>query len=232
MNTFLEKEFGISVINIKRLNGYDNVNYHISTREEDFIYKTYTYSGLLYDLLKAENETLLFLTDGFESKIPKPIPFKDGLYLKTIDNENDKKICRLLSYLEGEFLGEVEHSNTLFESLGAFLAKLDLKLKTFKNHTIQARQWEWDIQYLDLNRKYINDIPNAKDRNTVLYFFKQFEEIVRPFFPELRKQIIYNDANEWNLLVKNGRISGIIDFGDLAHSFLINELAVAITYAC
>ncbi len=27
-----------------------------------------------------------------------------------------------------------------------------------------------DIQYLDLNKKHINDIPNAKDRNTVVYF--------------------------------------------------------------
>ena len=95
-----------------------------------------------------------------------------------------------------------------------------------------ARQWEWDIQYLDLNKKYINDIPDAKDRNTVKYFFQQFEEIVRPVLPGLRKQIIHNDANEWNVLSKNGEVSGFIDFGDLAHSLLINELAIAITYTC
>ena len=34
------------------------------------------------------------------------------------------------------------------------------------------------------------------------------------------------------MLVQNNEVSGIIDFGDLAYSYLINELAVAITYAC
>ena len=33
-------------------------------------------------------------------------------------------------------------------------------------------------------------------------------------------------------MVKNENISGIIDFGDLANSQLINELAIAIAYAC
>jgi len=50
--------------------------------------------------------------------------------------------------------------------------------------------------------------------------------------PYLRKQIIHNDANEWNVLVQGSEISGIIDFGDLAHTYLINELAIAICYAC
>ena len=232
MNTFLEKEFGIKILNNKVLDGYDNKNYHITNEENDFIYKTYTYSESLKDTVEAENEVLLYLQEEFDSYIPKPIPFKDNSYVKIVDSDNDKVISRMLSFLKGEFLGKAKHTPSLFESLGTFLAKLDLKLKDLKNYTIQARRWEWDIQYFDLNKKYINDIPNPKDRNVVAYFFNQFEEIVRPIVPELRKQIIHNDANEWNLLVKNGKISGIIDFGDVAHSFLINELAIAITYGC
>ena len=34
------------------------------------------------------------------------------------------------------------------------------------------------------------------------------------------------------MLVDREKISGIIDFGDMAQTFLINELAIAITYAC
>lgn len=232
MHDFIEKEFGITVAESKKLNGYDNANYHIATEKENFIFKTYTHSNALKDIVKAENEVLLYLVDEFKSKIPKPIPFKDQSYLKVFTNENDTKICRMLSFLEGTFFGNVEHTESLFTSLGAFLAKLDIKLKNFTNYTIQARQYEWDIQHVDLNRKYIPDISDPKDRSIVNYFFNQFEEIVRPLFPSLRKQIIHNDANEWNILVQNGKISGIIDFGDLAHTFLINELAIAITYAC
>ncbi|MFX0558543.1 aminotransferase class III-fold pyridoxal phosphate-dependent enzyme [Maribacter sp. CXY002] len=232
MDSFLEKEFGISITKRKKLDGYDNANYLISTEKDTYIYKTYPNSGSTYDVVKAETETLLFLAEEYGTKIPKPIPFKDHSYVKLIGTGDEKKVCRMLSFLEGEFMGAVKHSTSLFESLGTFLAKLDVQLKGLKNYTIQARQWEWDLQYVDLNKKYSNAIPNAKDRNIVTYFFNQFEEVVRPYFPELRKQIIHNDANEWNILAQNGKISGIIDFGDLAHSFLINELAIAITYAC
>jgi len=232
-DTFFKKEFGITILNSKTLDGYDNLNHLITTKDASYVYKTYKHSDLVFDLVQAENDTLLFLQKDLAGKTPKPIPFTDSAYIKTISSSNEKpEICRMLSFLNGDFFGAIPHTKELFESFGTFLATLDLKLQNFKNYTLQARQWEWDIQYLDINKKYINDIPDAKDRNSVLYFFQHYEEIVRPYYPELRKQVIHNDANEWNVLVKNGEISGIIDFGDLAHSFLINELAVAITYAC
>ena len=232
MQKTLEKEFGIKILEIKRLDGYDNKNYYITTPKNDFIFKTYKDSAILKDILASENETLLYLEKEFNSQIPIPIAFRDESYLKILNVDNEKVICRMLSFLKGNFLGDVKHTPALFESLGTFLAKLNIKLKDFTNYTIKSRQWEWDIQYLDLNRKYINDIPKAKDRNIVTYFFNQYEEVVRPLIPSLRKQVIHNDANEWNVLVADGEISGIIDFGDIAHSFLINELAIAITYAC
>ncbi|WP_373397639.1 phosphotransferase [Algoriphagus halophilus] len=39
-----------------------------------------------------------------------------------------------------------------------------------------------------------------------------------PVLPELRRQIIHGDANEWNVLTENGSVSGIIDFGDVCYS--------------
>jgi len=233
MKQIIEQQFGVEVVSIKKLDGYDNTNYHIVTSlKDEYIYKTYKYSTPIRDVVLAENDVLLFLQDEFNSQLPKPIPFKDKSYIKTLDADKGKIVCRMLSFLKGKFLGDVTHTPALFTSLGTFLGKLDVKLKDLTNYTIQARAWEWDIQYLDLNKKYIDEIPNPHDRNVVRYFFNQFEENVRPIIPDLRKQIIHNDANEWNVLVQDGKISSIIDFGDLAHTFLINELAIAITYAC
>ena len=232
MKTLLEQEFGIQILNNKQLDGYANKNYHIKTEENDFIYKTYIYSESLKDTVEAENDTLLHLQEEFDSYIPKPVPFKDNSFVKVIESDNGRVISRMLTFLRGEFLGNVKHTPSLFESWGAFLAKLNIRLGNFNNYVIKARRWEWDIQYFELNKKYINDIENPKDRNLVLYYFVQFEDIVRPVIPKLRKQVIHNDANEWNLLVQNEEISGIIDFGDVAHTFLVNELAIAITYGC
>ncbi|MBC3759009.1 aminotransferase class III-fold pyridoxal phosphate-dependent enzyme [Hyunsoonleella sp. SJ7] len=230
MKAFIEKEFGFTVDKIKHLNGYDNENHKILGKSSNYVFKTYAFSDSLHDIVKAENAVLVFLEEKMDKGTPSIVPFNDNMHTKVLEVDNEKRICRMLSFLEGKFMGDVEHTPKLFESFGSFLAKMDKHLANFKSHTIQARQWEWDLQYFDLNKKFIGDISNPRDRSVIIYFFEQFEEVVRPHMPELRKQIIHNDANEWNVLVQGDKVAGIIDFGDLAHSFLINELAIAITY--
>jgi len=232
MNKLLQKQFGFHEIEIKRLNGYDNKNYFLRTDRGKYIFKTYSNSTDAVALVEAENETLLFLHRIKNNKFPKPVPFQDGSWIKILDLEGEKTICRMLSFLEGQSFAEVPHSDTLLQSLGVFLAQMNLELQSFNNETIKARKWEWGIQYLYLNKKYIKEIDNSKDRSIIIHFFQQFEENVSPVLHQLRKSIIHNDANEWNVLVNNGEVSGLIDFGDLAYSPLINELAVAIAYAC
>ena len=232
MNLILQTEFGFQDVEIKRLNGYDNANYLIKTNTAKYVFKTYRYNKKLLALVEAENETLLFLQESDKNIFPKPIQFTDSSFIKILKIDSEETICRMLSFLDGELMGNVDPTEKLFQSFGVFLAEMDLKLQKFDNYTIKAREWEWGIQYINLNKKYIQDIANAKDRSTVEYFFQQFEENVVPTLPDLRKSVIHNDANDWNVLVNNGEISGLIDFGDLAYSPLINELAVAITYAC
>ena len=232
MKELIEREFGFDVLEVKKLSGYDNVNYLIKTDDAAFIFKTYTCEKELLDILQTEKELLHFLRRESKQNFPYPIPFTDGEFIKVLDIQGNSTICRLLSFLDGDFMGDVKPTPELVSSLGTFLAELDTHLQRFNSYILKARQWEWDIQYLHLNRKYLDDISDPHDRNVVQYFFQQFEENVRPILPELRKQVIYNDANEWNILLKEGEVSGLIDFGDLAYSPVINEVAVALTYLC
>ena len=155
MIKLLQAEFGFQNIEIKKLDGYDNANYLIEIENNKYIFKTYIFNEEIMDLVMAENEILLFIQKSGKKKYPKPIPFTNGSYLKTINIEGEKRVCRILSFLDGEFLGNVEHTETLFHSFGVFLAEIDLNLQKFKNHTIMARQWEWDIQFVDLNKNII-----------------------------------------------------------------------------
>ncbi|MEJ6492328.1 MAG: aminotransferase class III-fold pyridoxal phosphate-dependent enzyme, partial [Flavobacteriales bacterium] len=232
MNDLLKDEFSFIDVEIKKLNGYDNVNYTVTADSKKYIFKTYAVSKETLDLINAENEALLFLKNSETISTPHPVPFSDGSFVKTLNINNKVLVCRMLSFIEGPFLGDAKHTKELFESFGNSLAEIDLALKNFNNYTIQAIHKEWDIQHLTLSKKYINEISNASDRSLVRYFFQQYEENVIPALPLLRKQVIHNDANEWNVLTKNNRVSGIIDFGDFTYSFLINELAIAITYGC
>lgn len=232
MNKLLNSEFGFQKTEIKKLDGYYNLNYLVETLTNKYVFKTYLYYDELLAIVEAENETLLFLQNSNQDKFPKPIPFLDGSFVKVLEIDDQTLICRMLSYLTGNLLGDIKHAKNVFQSLGAFLAQMDIKLLSFNNTTIKERQSEWNTENFSLNKKYIHDIPNVKDENIVHYFFQQYEKQVVPLIPKLRKSIIHNDANQWNVLVKNKEISGIIDFGDLAYSQLINELAIAIAYAC
>jgi ethanolamine-phosphate phospho-lyase len=222
--------FNFEIVDLKKLNGYENVNYLLKTDSGKFIFKTYVYSKDMLALIEAENTVLNALENP--NTFPEPISFKNGSLLKIAIINNTKTICRVLTFLEGEFLGDIKHTPSLIESIGRFAAELDLQFLKLNNYVLKARQWEWDLQYLSLNKKYSYAIESASDRNLVSYFFQQYDLHVTPIIPELRKSIIHNDVNEWNILIKNNSVSGLIDFGDLAHSPLINELAIAITYAC
>lgn len=232
MKELFELEFGLKIVEIDKLNSYENTNYLVKSEEAKFIIKTYFYSPEMFNFIEAENEILVSISEPENDYYPKSLPFSDGSLIKIIEIEGKQCICRMLSFVDGQFYGDLQQTDVLLESFGTFMAQMDLKLQKIKNYAIQSRQWEWDLQYLNLNKKNISAIPNSKDRALVLYFFQQFEENVTPILPELRKQIIHNDSNEWNVLTDDGKVTGIIDFGDLAYSPLINEIAVALTYIC
>jgi len=92
-------------------------------------------------------------------------------------------------------------------------------------------------------------------------FVSSFERTTLPLLHGLRQSAIHNDANDYNVLVSsvqrtdfnrafsqsnentcstevgtvgpglNHRVVGLVDFGDMVHSFTVGDLAVAIAYA-
>ncbi|MDT0607650.1 aminotransferase class III-fold pyridoxal phosphate-dependent enzyme [Croceitalea rosinachiae] len=230
LEQLLTKEFGFKSQKIKKLVGYDNKNYLVTENNSRYILKTYHYSQYLWDVLGSENKVLIALKDSGLDTVPSPIAFLDGSFIKNISHNKEQIIIRLLTFLEGEFVGDTTPTMEIANAIGAFVANMNKKLNSLENYVLRARKWEWDLQYFPLNKKYLSAITDSKDRNLVLYFFQHFEKSIVPVLPTLRKQIIHNDANEWNILVKNNEVTGIIDFGDIAYSPLVNELAIAITY--
>ena len=128
MKEIIETDFGISVIEINKINGYENINYLIRTEGESFIFKTYPASESNFALLEAESQALLYLQQKSNSKTPKPIPFLDESYTKNLVIHGEVNSCRLLSFLKGDFLGNLDSNKQIASSLGSFLAKLDTAL--------------------------------------------------------------------------------------------------------
>ena len=226
----IQKQFADKITRLEKLVGYSNINYRLETSENKYIFKTYLFSDEQLDLIEAENEVLLSLQKKGFHNFPTPITFVDGSLVKVLVLDGEQRICRTLSFLDGEFLGDVSHTPELIYSLGRFLAEMDIHLMELDSYVLRSQKSDWDLQYFNLNKKFMADIPDEHNKNIVRYFFRQFDEQVTPLLSELRTSVIHGDANEWNILTKDNRISGLIDFGDLCYSPLINELAIALTY--
>jgi 4-aminobutyrate aminotransferase-like enzyme/Ser/Thr protein kinase RdoA (MazF antagonist) len=216
---------------VKKLVGYENENYQIAAGNRRFILKIYPFAEELKAMTEAETQVLLALSPDDENMFPVPVQTISGSYVEVVSNGEDRKIIRMLTFVEGEFLGDITRDFKLFDSLGSFLARLDRQLMPVKSYPIKSRRTVWDIQHLDLLKPYLEDIPDPNDRKLIAHFLLQGREHVDSVANNLRRSIIHNDANEWNVLCKNGYVAGIIDFGDLVESYLINELAVSIAYA-
>ena len=230
MKEAILKAFGILPLNIKRLNGYENENYLVTAKDAQYIFKTYPSTKNTFSLINAECLALIHLQQKGGCKTPIPIPFVSGEYVNKIHINNQEKCCRMLSFLPGSFLGDIKPNKSLMANLGAFLADLNQKLDGFHSDAIRARNYDWDLQNLTLNRKHISAIPDPKQRRIVAYFFQKFDLLVSPYVPELRKSYIHSDFNEWNVLAEGDQALGLIDFGDIVYSPLINEVATALCY--
>lgn len=230
ISELLDKVFGLKNCTVNELTGYANKNFLVKSDQGNYIFKTYTNTHELTEEVEAENHMLLHLKAKGIKEIPMPIAFIDGFFQKIVRVDGQDKLCRLLSFVEGTFLGDVELNKDLISSLGSYMANLNNALKDFDHIAYRAKKSNWDLQYVLKNKEYSKYIPSARKRNWVSYFFQQYEQKVPPVLSKLRTCSIHGDFNEWNILVKNNRVSGIIDFGDASHTHLINELAVAATY--
>jgi len=229
---FVKESYGFNVNSLKKLNGYDNENYLIDSEKGiKFILKKYPFSKKNISLISSENDCLIHLNKNSNNSYPAPISSRNDEYLKIIRSKKSKYIIRVLSYIKGNFLGEIKVNESILRSLGEFVGNLSKHLKTYSNDSISSRKWEWDIQYLNLNKKFLNYIEDPNEKKIVLYFFQQFDEFVKPKLEKLRTSVIHNDTNEWNILLNKNKELGIIDFGDLTESQLVNEVAICMTYA-
>lgn len=222
----LKDYFDLSDFKLTKLEGYDSINFKVQSTKGTFVLKRYPNSAETIALLQSEGLLLKKLCDLKAYDFPTHIASKNKGCLVV----KGDFVYRLLSFVDGDFLGDMAHTPDLLNSLGTFLGEMDKTLAVISDTAIVAKETRWDLRHFKKNRAHISYIPDPKNRSLVAYFFMQFNEHVSPIEYQLRRSIIHNDANDWNVLTKNGRVSGIIDFGDMCHSWLINELAIAITY--
>ncbi|MCP4214085.1 MAG: phosphotransferase [bacterium] len=218
---------------VKPLVGYTDQNFCLEDIEKRrFVFKV-SAAGVERKHLEAQNAAMKHLVrSAGEMSCPLPCPTLEGDLIAVVhDKQGVSHFLRLFTYLAGKEIHRARYPVYLMPSLGKFLGGLVKHFESFNSPVLQ-RYSHWDIKHISDLEKYISYVELPGRPRLIEHFLDQFETHARSLFPQLRKGIIHNDANNFNLLVSEDekRIAGIIDFELMVHSHILGELAVAAAY--
>ena len=185
------------------------------------------------DVLEMQHAALahIFLYDP-EMQLPHPVNTLDGELIfrhKAASNENH--YIRMVEYVPGELMKDLEkQTNGLINDLGSFLGRLDLALHGFE-HPAARRSFPWDVAQTQFLITSQENIRSKEDQLIIQHFLQEYEKNIVPISHDLKRAVIHNDGNDHNVIInKNNRAHGVIDFGDMVHTYIICESAVCLAY--
>lgn len=180
------------------------------------------------DLTEFQTLALIHLANAAPNlPLPRVIPSQDGRAIIHTSNG----ALRLLSWLPGTPLAHLPRTPALAESVGTALGQLDAALSGFQ-HPAADHHLLWDIRNTPDLVPLVPALPEDL-RPGVAAFVSHFQAHVAPALAQLPRQIVHGDFNPHNLLADPDdpqRLNGILDFGDMALSHRICDLAVAASY--
>jgi 4-aminobutyrate aminotransferase-like enzyme/Ser/Thr protein kinase RdoA (MazF antagonist) len=146
--------------------------------------------------------------------------------------------ARLVTYLPGRTLAEARpRPPALLREVGRVLGRLDAAFADFRHPAAAGRDLVWNPDRApQVIARFEGAIADPRGRRLVARFAALHRERVVPIAARLRRSIIHNDGNDWNLLVgppaaEARAITGLLDFGDMLETWTVCEAAVAIAYA-
>ena len=184
------------------------------------------------DLLEAQNAALTQVARTTRL-CPRVVTAVDGTTLAQVTVASGARhFVRLLTWVDGVPLGSVaDQPPDLLTDLGRRVAELDLALDGF-DHPAIHRDFYWDLaQGLPRVRELAPLVADPVMRALVSGLADRIETDDAPRFARLRRAAVHNDPNDYNVLVSHDRVTGILDFGDIVHSYAIADLAIAVAYA-
>ncbi|MBU4369327.1 phosphotransferase [Patescibacteria group bacterium] len=200
--------------------GFGNLIYKIITEKGKFILKIAIRNNPI--MVKYEIELLNYIK---RLSTPQLIRDKNNKILLNFNNTNKAFIYK---YIDGKTVHS--YSCEMVSSVGEFLGKLH-------NQTIKFNSNIRRLEFYNISKKSFNKMifvskktKNKKIKNAVLYIERQFLNYILP--KSLPRGAMHIDLKAENVLIKNKKISGIIDFDNSYNGPLIFDLANTIMWFC
>ncbi|MGV8896022.1 MAG: aminotransferase [Rhodoglobus sp.] len=223
--------FGI-LATARSLGSHQDRNFLMTTSDGQLLLK-FSNPATTLDELIAQNAAIDYLSQRTTAlRIPRALAAVDGQYVGTMSIGGIELCVRLLEFVEGEPLsGDHYLSPAVTSAIGAMAATIDLALEELAAPALE-RHHEWDLQrapeVVDALLPYVTDLElRARLESAVCHAAMALHSLA----PHLPRQLIHGDLTDDNvvaLLSSDGVPDGVIDFGDLNHSWTVGELAVTI----
>ena len=163
---------------------------------------------------------------------PRAIANLDGdAITRFTDSTGVRRRLMALTWIDGPILGDVAMTRPLAEDLGRAIADLGRCLRGFWHEGLRHRPLLWDVREIGRIAPFIDRIGDAGSRALVTGVVNRFTSETLPRLEGLRLQAIHNDAGAHNVVVSpnGGAVAGVIDFGDMAHASLPQDLSTTLS---
>lgn len=145
--------------------------------------------------------------------------------------------CRMLTFLPGKMLAEAaeqaaENADAravLFAEVGTAVGSVTAALLNME-HPAAQRTFVWDLcQCEEVIGKFASDV--RADRQPLLErFLGEYRRDIVPLLPKLRRSVVHNDPNDYNLVVDERGHVGVLDFGDMLRTYTCADAAIGMAY--
>src|SRR5271167_2961051 len=229
--------YGLEV-SAKSLPGEYDDNFHLTAADEHAFVLKVMHPARELSFVDMQARALEHLAKHLlHRELPRVIPTSDGKSFTTKRDPNSElRIVWLLSYIDGATLAQANpHSAELLASVGQLLGEMDSALAGL-DHPAAHRELQWDSARAAWIAGSLDVIEKEQQRALLKKFVALYQSDVVPALPDIRRSVIYGDANDHNVLVgepwpQPRRARAVIDFGDMHHTVTVSEPAIAAAYA-
>jgi len=225
----LAEHYGLQA-RVQALGSQQDQNFRVDCSHGRFVLKV-CHGDYAVQELEAQHAALGFLRDQ-GVPVPGVRPAQDGQHLLALKVDGQPVRVRLLSYIEGQTLTRLPYmAPRLMRELGALCARVDLALAGFAHPGLE-RTLQWDPRHAQAMIAHLLPVLAEGPRKArVQAAAAQAQAHLAPLQAQLPMQAVHLDITDDNAVwqrdaQRQWQLQGVIDFGDLVHTWRIADLSV------
>ncbi|MEG0859340.1 MAG: aminotransferase [Pseudomonas sp.] len=225
----LHGHYGLSGA-LQPLGSQQDLNFRVDSAQGRYVLKI-CHGDYTVVELEAQHAALSYLHER-GLPVPAVIAAASGEQLLALELDGQPLRVRVLEYIEGQSLTRLKYMEPqLIAELGRLCARIDQALAGF-THPGLERTLQWDPQHAPALIAHLSPVlTDGSRRAQLLAATGKAEQRLQPLIGQLPMQAVHLDITDDNAVwqrdeQRQWQLQGVIDFGDLLHTWRIADLSV------